>query len=98
MIKDKLETIIIDKVLLTEISFNMDDNRLIDYVRFPINLTDYLKENNVEYIEYNISKDEEARRNLIKLGYMSVPVTLINGNHVLGFDKLRIRQLLNGKE
>ena len=53
---------------------------------------------NVEYIEYNISRDEEARRNLIKLGYMSVPVTLINGNHVLGFDKLRIRQLLNGKE
>ncbi|CEN79428.1 glutaredoxin family protein [Paraclostridium sordellii] len=54
----------------------------------------YLKEKNVEYTEYNISKNEEARRNLIKLGYMSVPVLLIDGNHVLGFDVNRINQLL----
>ena len=69
-----------------------------DTCKYCVELKDYLKEHNVEHIEYNISRDEEARRNLIKLGYMSVPVTLINGNHVLGFDKLRIRQLLNGKE
>ena len=69
-----------------------------DTCKYCVELKDYLKEHNVEYIEYNISRDEEARRNLIKLGYMSVPVTLINGKHVLGFDKLRIRQLLNGKE
>ena len=69
-----------------------------DTCKYCVELKDYLKEHNVEYIEYNISRNEEARRNLIKLGYMSVPVTLINGNHVLGFDKLRIRQLLNGKE
>lgn len=69
-----------------------------DTCKYCVELKDYLKEHNVEYIEYNISRDEEARRNLIKLGYMSVPVILINGNHVLGFDKLRIRQLLNGKE
>lgn len=54
----------------------------------------YLKEKNIEYIEYNISRNEEARRNLIKLGYMSVPVLLIDGNHVLGFDIGRINQLL----
>ena len=54
----------------------------------------YLKEKNVEYTEYNISRNEEARRNLIKLGYMSVPVLLIDGNHVLGFDIDRINQLL----
>lgn len=54
----------------------------------------YLKEKNIEYIEYNISRNEEARRNLVKLGYMSVPVLLIDGNHVLGFDIDRINQLL----
>lgn len=54
----------------------------------------YLKEKNIEYIEYNISRNKEARRNLIKLGYMSVPVLLIDGNHVLGFDIDRINQLL----
>lgn len=69
-----------------------------DTCKYCDELKSYLKANNIEYVEYNISKNEEARRNLIKLGYMSVPVTLINGNHVLGFDQLRIRQLLNGKE
>ncbi len=28
------------------------------------------------------------------MGYMSVPVILINGEHVLGFDKFRIDELL----
>ena len=60
-----------------------------------VDLKNYLKENNIEYIEYNISKDQEARKNLIQLGYMSVPVTLIDGEHVLGFDRVRIDQLLN---
>ena len=60
-----------------------------------VDLKNYLKENNIEYIEYNISKDQEARKNLIQLGYMSVPVTLIDGEHVLGFDRIRIDQLLN---
>lgn len=69
-----------------------------DTCKYCIELKTYLKENNVDYIEYNISKNEEARKNLIKLGYMSVPFLLINGKHVLGFDKSRIKQLLNEKE
>lgn len=69
-----------------------------DTCKYCIELKEYLKENKVEYTEYNISKNEDSRKKLIKLGYMSVPVLLINDNHVLGFDKLRIRQLLNGKE
>ncbi|GAA0866594.1 glutaredoxin 3 [uncultured Clostridium sp.] len=60
-----------------------------------VDLKNYLKANNIEYIEYNISKDQEARKNLIQLGYMSVPLTLIDGEHVLGFDRIRIDQLLN---
>ena len=59
-----------------------------------IDLKRYLKENNIQYIEYNISRDSNARKNLIELGYMSVPVLLINNEHVLGFDKTRIDKLL----
>lgn len=69
-----------------------------DTCKYCTEVKEYLQDNDVDYIEHNISKNEEARKNLIKLGYMSVPVILINGNHVLGFDKLRIRQLLNGKQ
>ncbi|MCU9809849.1 glutaredoxin family protein [Paraclostridium sp. AKS46] len=48
----------------------------------------------MDYTEYNISGNDENRKTLIKLGYMSVPVLLIDGNHVLGFDKTRIDSLL----
>ncbi|EQK45248.1 glutaredoxin family protein [[Clostridium] bifermentans ATCC 638] len=59
-----------------------------------IELKKYLKEKNINYTEYNISGNDENRKTLINLGYMSVPVLLIDGNHVLGFDKSRIDSLL----
>ncbi len=59
-----------------------------------IKAKEYFEEIGVDYIEYNISKDIEAKRELISMGYMSVPVILINGEHVLGFDKFRIDELL----
>ena len=55
---------------------------------------EFLKANNVEYTEHNISKNSEARKNLIRMGYMSIPVTIINGQHVLGFDLNRMKDLL----
>ena len=48
-----------------------------DTCKYCVELKDYLKEHNVEYIEYNISRDEEARRNLIKLGYTNCLLSLI---------------------
>ena len=59
-----------------------------------IELKKYLEEKSVKYTEYNILKNDENRKTLIKLGYMSVPVSIIDGNHVLGFDKSRIDNLL----
>lgn len=59
-----------------------------------IELKKYLKEKNINYTEYNISGNDENRKNLIKLGYMSVPVSIIGDDHVLGFDKSRIDILL----
>ena len=40
-------------------------------------LKEYLNQNNIEYIEYNISKSSEHKRNLIKEGFLSVPVMKI---------------------
>lgn len=56
---------------------------------------EYFDENNLEYIEHNVFKDTEAKRELIRMGYMSLPVIIINGNHVLGFDLNRIKKLIN---
>lgn len=55
---------------------------------------DYFKENNIEYSEYNVSENPQYRKDLMKKGYMSVPVIIIGGEEVIGFDKGRIESLL----
>ena len=60
-----------------------------------IKAKEYFEEIDVDYIEYNISIDLEAKRELIGMGYMSVTLIVINGEHVLGFDKKRIDDLLD---
>lgn len=59
-----------------------------------IKAKEYFEEIGIDYIEYNISRNIEAKRELISMGYMSVPLIVINGDHVLGFDKNRIDDLL----
>ena len=54
----------------------------------------YLNENNIEYTEKNIGNDMEARNELIKRGHMGVPVLLIDGEEVVGFDKPKLDELL----
>ncbi|KHS55534.1 MULTISPECIES: glutaredoxin family protein [Terrisporobacter] len=54
---------------------------------------EYLQNNNVEFIEYNISSNQEYKRELIKKGYLSVPVIVVDGQDILGFDLNRIKQL-----
>ena len=54
---------------------------------------EFFKENNIEYVEYNISSNQEYKRDLIKKGYLSVPVIVVDGQDILGFDLNRIKQL-----
>ncbi len=56
---------------------------------------EFLKENKIEYKEYNIFKNTEAKKRLIGMGYMSVPVMIVEENHILGFDINRIKKILN---
>lgn len=58
-------------------------------------LKEFLKNNNIKYIEYNISKSSKYKKELIKEGFLSVPVMKIEGDYVLGFDVPRIKQLLD---
>lgn len=54
---------------------------------------EFLKNNNIEFVEYNISSNQEYKRELIKKGYLSVPVIVVDGQDILGFDLTRIKQL-----
>lgn len=58
----------------------------------------FFKENNVEYEEKDVSKDAEARDEMIKKsGMMAVPVIDIDGNVIVGFDKPKVEELLGIK-
>lgn len=56
---------------------------------------EYLDEKGVSYTEKNIQTDKAARNELMKMGHMGVPVLLIDGEEVVGFDKPKIDQLLD---
>lgn len=61
---------------------------------YCVSAKNYLEEKGVEYIEKNVQTDKEARKELMAMGHMGVPVLIINGEEVVGFDKERIDSLL----
>lgn len=61
---------------------------------YCVNAKDYLAELGVEYEEKNIQQDKEARKELMEMGHMGVPVIVIDGEEIVGFDKGKIDSLL----
>jgi glutaredoxin 3 len=58
-------------------------------------LKEFLKENNIEFEEIDVSQNEKLKDELIKkTGKIEVPVLDINGQIVVGFDKEKICKLL----
>ncbi len=55
---------------------------------------EYLDKKGVSYEEKNISTDMSARQELMDMGHMGVPVTLIDGTEVVGFDTDKIDSLI----
>ncbi|MGD8188405.1 glutaredoxin family protein [Brevibacillus ginsengisoli] len=56
-------------------------------------LKTFLEEQNIPYEERNIDENDAYGEELSKLGYMSVPVTVIGDKQVLGFNPARIMKL-----
>ncbi len=55
---------------------------------------EFLSQNHIEFNDRNIAADEEALADLERLGYMTTPVTLIDGEAVVGFDREKLEKLL----
>ncbi len=55
---------------------------------------DYLKENNIEFEEKNVSTDAAARKELMSQGFMGVPVIYVGDEVIQGFDKSKLEELL----
>jgi glutaredoxin len=55
---------------------------------------EFLSQNKIEFVDRNIAVDESALAELEKLGYMTTPVTVVDGQVVVGFDRDKLQTLL----
>jgi glutaredoxin 3 len=55
---------------------------------------EFLSQKGVEFVEKNVRADKAALKELLDLGYQSTPVTIIDGQAVVGFDQLKIIELI----
>lgn len=56
---------------------------------------EYLSRKGVQFTQRDVTVDEAAMNELVNLGAMATPTTVIDGEHVIiGFDQGRIDKLL----
>ncbi len=55
---------------------------------------EFLSQRNVPFVERDIMNDQSAMDELLKLGVLTTPVTVIDGEVVVGFDRARFEKLL----
>jgi len=64
-----------------------------------IKAKNFLKEHNIEFEDFDISSNEEAKKEMFdKSGQMGVPVLDIDGEIIVGFDVEKIKSLLKIKD
>jgi len=60
---------------------------------------EFLSQNGVKYKEYDVSLDQNAARELVnRTGQMGVPVTIIDGQTIIGFDRAQLEQALSQEQ
>ena len=57
---------------------------------------EFLSQKGVEFTERDITVDDTAIAELEELGYMTTPVTVVEGEVVVGFNRERLDELLDG--
>ena len=57
-------------------------------------MKEFLSQKGIDFVGKNIREDQEALKELLGLGFQSTPVTLVDGEAVLGFDQGKIEELL----
>lgn len=55
---------------------------------------EFLSQNKIDFADRNVAAEPAALSELERLGYMTTPVTVIDGEVVVGFDLPRLQTLL----
>ena len=61
-------------------------------------MKEFLSQKGVAFVERDVAQDEIALSELEQLGVFTTPVTTIDGEVVIGFDRERLNALLFGEE
>ena len=65
---------------------------------YCVTLKEYFKSHSINFEEIDVSKNEQELQEMIKISnQMGVPVVNIDGEVVIGFDKVKIDKILNIK-
>jgi glutaredoxin-like protein NrdH len=54
----------------------------------------WLSQKQIPFVEKNVREDQVALDELKQMGFNSVPVTVINGQRIVGFDQDRLAKAL----
>ncbi len=60
-------------------------------------MEEFLSQNKIDFTDRNVAAGETALVELEKLGYMTTPVTLIDGEAVVGFDRAKLEFCIMGQ-
>jgi glutaredoxin-like protein NrdH len=55
---------------------------------------EFLRQKGVAFTEKDVSADEQALEELVALGFSATPVTVIDGEAVVGFNAAKLGELL----
>lgn len=59
-------------------------------------MKEFLSQKGIDFKEHDVSLDPQVAQELVsRTGQMGVPVTVINGQTIIGFDRTRLEQALN---
>ncbi|MBS4022096.1 MAG: glutaredoxin family protein [Dethiobacter sp.] len=59
-------------------------------------MKEFLSERNVDYKEYNVEDDQEARRRMVEISrHTTVPTVVVGDEVVVGFDPQKLDKLLS---
>ena len=58
-------------------------------------MKEFLSQRGVPFTDKDVVEDDAAMEELTKLNYFSTPVTLIDGEAVVGFDRQKLETLLD---
>jgi glutaredoxin-like protein NrdH len=59
---------------------------------------EYLSQEGLQFEERDVATDPGIIPELTKLGHMATPIVVIGGSIIVGFDRAKIAQALDGKE